>query len=342
MKNRVNFLFFIVFFLGCLDISQAKEITTHNTAQSFIHLAWKGDRTVTYCAVDSIGRSHCQDAEMPKNVGLVEKFIGGNFISVTKPNWLAATDTGTSLCILANVGVVLCHPVTHDREYQNYDLTYQDSALKISTLLGARKQSSPDELAEFSKKFAKSLGLASSKLLLELKKNVNAKLNKPIVKKPGASEAHTDSEVSDGNDPGGGGGGGDDGGGDGGGGDGGGGDMGGGGDFGGGATCSPAGCIVIIPPPPPSPTEPKLPSPPATLCSMFGIFCNTPPPSLPDPVVPSTGVGDSSMGEAMRCQQVRSDCRAACSDATLPTPPGNDGMDFYRCINKCIADAGCP
>jgi hypothetical protein len=46
----------------------------------------------------------------------------------------------------------------------------------------------------------------------------------------------------------------------------------------------------------------------------------------------------SSCDKKDECKQRKVDCIATCSDSALPTPPGNDGWNFYKCYNNCMGD----
>ena len=39
------------------------------------------------------------------------------------------------------------------------------------------------------------------------------------------------------------------------------------------------------------------------------------------------------------CDKVREKCRAKCSEEALPS--GDFGFGYWRCVNKCVEDAGC-
>jgi hypothetical protein len=45
--------------------------------------------------------------------------------------------------------------------------------------------------------------------------------------------------------------------------------------------------------------------------------------------------------EAERCKQAKEECIEECLDA-LGGPRWNQGMPYFRCINKCMRDKGCP
>ncbi|WOD17188.1 hypothetical protein [Paraburkholderia kirstenboschensis] len=42
-----------------------------------------------------------------------------------------------------------------------------------------------------------------------------------------------------------------------------------------------------------------------------------------------------------RCREVHENCQVRCTDTMLPTPAGNYGVNFFRCMNQCKADQGC-
>lgn len=77
----------------------------------------------------------------------------------------------------------------------------------------------------------------------------------------------------------------------------------------------------------------------------FGVVCG--------PILPTAGQDYSlctTLGincpkeddaEKKRCDKVRQECRKMCSDNTLGTKPGNDGWNFYTCLNQCVEASNC-
>jgi hypothetical protein len=119
-------------------------------------------------------------------------------------------------------------------------------------------------------------------------------------------------------------------------------------------------CRVIIGPPPlVDPYEPPLPSPDLPwYCDWFGVFCPgdpempppSPPPSpapAPEPTPPiSSDNGGSEPTNPPRDEELyqlaRAECMRNASDATLGTPPGNDGWNWTNYYNQCMEGMGYP
>lgn len=71
-----------------------------------------------------------------------------------------------------------------------------------------------------------------------------------------------------------------------------------------------------------------------SFCNMFGWFCQS--------GSTSSGTQQPPMTEAERYKAIKSACIADCADANLPTSSGNDGWDFFKCLNACMVANGYP
>jgi hypothetical protein len=56
---------------------------------------------------------------------------------------------------------------------------------------------------------------------------------------------------------------------------------------------------------------------------------------------PTHGAISEEDAEAERCKKVKEECIEQCLH-TLSGPRWSQGMPFYRCVNKCLRDNGCP
>jgi len=119
---------------------------------------------------------------------------------------------------------------------------------------------------------------------------------------------------------------------------------------GGGATVGPvsplvlailafASAVAVMPPPQPISLKPtSATKPPSPVSSASPAPSPGPAPSAPQPS-PGTGSGTPPNKRTPECEKIYDGCIVDCT-ACLPTGTKN-GAPFYRCVNKCMYDAGC-
>jgi hypothetical protein len=289
------------------------------------------ERSVLICKNSRAISPDCVIKQLPKKVGAASKIMQGNFLPNYRVNWIVVSKDKLNLCSLpTKAGSVICQPLMNNWDRSKVDLAFVTGKFYFSPTPG-----SDVNVEEFAPRFLRALHKSARTLSVRVEKKI---LDPVEASQPtnGGIALLMEEEVED--DAGGGeeGGIGDDSG-----------SGEGGGEGEGGDTCTVSPWLVICTSDPPpvvgDPTEPPQDPPQQSepwYCTYLGIFCPETP-ELPPPPTPIANEPESPPEETEReiYDRVAGQCREDCSNV-LPTPPGNDGWDFYTCYANCMRDNG--
>ena len=287
------------------------------------------------CRMDRPIARDCFTKVLPKQVGTITKALQGKFVEGVRASWIVIADKKLSLCALATEqGEIACHVMLKEVDDSQIDVAYVNGHLYFSG-----ERATADYATAFTDSLAKAGAVFNARIRKGKKQVPSPATATPpqmsLIDAGGGCYMDEDSgsvECIDGGSGSGGGGGG--------------GSGGGGGVVNNGWTCTTVGGLTscTTKAPKPDPYEPLPfpgPSQPQpidwSLCGLFRWFCSAPEPApIPAPI-PSP-----IMNEAERYRAIKNQCIADCSNTSLPTPAGNDGWNFYMCLNSCMAANGYP